>query len=449
VTAVKPADLVRPAAPPSQAPPPSQATPPPPPPAPQAQAQSAPTSIPAMPPVPAPKRTATLQGQAPPPARRPTIQPVEPAPAPPPPPRPTIDSEPTATEFFVLGEGAQLNDNAPAWLTNAPRPPTQPPPAQPAPVTAAPSIEAPPTTPAEPRSPWAAGASAPIAPVVAAAPAPAPIAPAPQSAPIAARSIPAEEIIDLLWFDPEAVPRVRARWPSIIDLLEFEPLDPRHDLPVDDPAGSRDRHHVFGVLTRAEPIDARGVAREMLEAIGERGRFTPPLVVVGGELRFPFDEIETLKTAAAAAKPLAKDDKKLTELLEMVNELLDTPLLTGSPSAVESLLRDLTSAVQQTRRALPVKYLDAHVERVLLEKRRYQRRTVFGGPCIRALLGQGSGALPVYLPDALAERLPLMTQLKVRMVAEVCPSQDQYESHPHALRVVALGRVMAWEGLRR
>ena len=201
------------------------------------------------------------------------------------------------------------------------------------------------------------------------------------------------------------------------------------------------------MLTRADATDARGVTREMLEAIGDRGRFTPPLVVIGGELRFPFDEIETLRTAAAAAKPLARDDKRLTDLLEMLGELLETPLLQGSPSAVDSLLRDLQAAVQQSKRALPVKYLDAHLERVLLEQRRYQRRTVFGGPCLRTLLTPG--ALPAYLPASLAEKLPLVTQLRARLIAEVNPSQDQYESHPHALRVVALGRVMALDGLRR
>jgi hypothetical protein len=86
---------------------------------------------------------------------------------------------------------------------------------------------------------------------------------------------------------------------------------------------------------------------------------------------------------------------------------------------------------------------------VLLEKRRYQRRTVLGGPCIRALLGRDAGAMPAYLPDDLATKLPLVTQLKARIVAEVGPSQDQYESHPYALRVVALARVIGTEGLRR
>jgi hypothetical protein len=582
-----------PPAPPPPAPPPpaphAHAAPPPAPPAPPAPSHP-PTlpgmqSIPAMPPV--PKRTTTLQGQ---PTRRPTIAPTDPPrPAPPPaepprpappaetirptyqqatfqqadaprppaapeppPPRHTIDSEPTATEFFTLGENTPLFDNAPAWLAQAPTsqrapaappvapapapaspphaappiapmaappiapppmaaqsvaappmaapvapppmaalpvapppmaalpvapppmaalpvappmagppppsialaepPPTAPPPAPllggPPPIPLA-ALDALPSLPGEPLSPWAAGtatASGTIAPVT--APAVAEGA-RPAVAPVPLRAPAPEEIIDLLWFDPEAVPRVRARWRKIVDDLDFEPLDPRHDLPVDEPARSRDRHHVFGVLTRAEPTDPRGVAREMLEAIGPHGRFTPPLVVIGGDLRFPFDEIETLKTAAAAAKPLAKDDKKLTDLLDMLGELLDTPLLQGSPSAVESLLRDLTAAIQQTRRPLPVRYLDAHIERVLLEKRRYQRRTVFGGPCLRALLGQGSGAVPAYLPEALADKLPLVTQMKARLVAEICPSQDQYESHPHALRVVALGRVVTMEGLRR
>jgi hypothetical protein len=67
---------------------------------------------------------------------------------------------------------------------------------------------------------------------------------------------------------------------------------------------------------------------------------------------------------------------------------------------------------------------------------------VFDGPCLRALLSKDAAALPAYLPEALADKLPLVTQMRARLIAEVSASQDQYESHPHALRVVALGRVM-------
>jgi hypothetical protein len=100
---------------------------------------------------------------------------------------------------------------------------------------------------------------------------------------------------------------------------------------------------------------------------------------------------------------------------------------------------------------LPVKFLDAHLERVLLEQRRYQKRTVFGAPMLRGLFtpAGSSAALPAYLPESVADKLPLVVQMKVRLIAEATASQDQYESHPQALRVVALGRAMAVDGWRR
>jgi acyl-CoA hydrolase len=107
--------------------------------------------------------------------------------------------------------------------------------------------------------------------------------------------------------------------------------------------------------------------------------------------------------------------------------------------------------VSQSKRPLPVKFLDAHLERVLLEQRRYQKRTVFGAPMLRGLFtpAGSSAALPAYLPESVADKLPLVVQMKVRLIAEAAASQDQYESHPQALRVVALGRAMAVDGWRR
>ncbi|MFS8070879.1 MAG: hypothetical protein ACMG6S_31315 [Byssovorax sp.] len=305
------------------------------------------------------------------------------------------------------------------------------------------------------RSPWAAASATPRGPT--APPTPTIAKPAPPSKASAARPStsasrpPPNDVLDLLWFDPDALPRIRGRFSRLIDQLEFEPLDPHHDLPVDDPKASRDRHHAFGVLTQAPVTDAPGISRAMVEAISDKGRFTPPLVVLSGELRFPFDEVEHLKAAAAAAKPLARDDKRLSDLLEMVGELVGTPLLQGSPGAVDSLLRDLSGAVSQSKRPLPVKFLDAHLERVLLEQRRYQKRTVFGAPMIRGLFtpAGSSAAVPAYLPEPVADKLPLVVQMKVRLIVEASSSQDQYESHPQALRVVALGRAMAVEAWRR
>jgi hypothetical protein len=307
----------------------------------------------------------------------------------------------------------------------------------------------------EPRSPWAGGAPISSSSSLLDAPMTTPAAQlplTPMSAPVATPApLPVRkpnEIVDLLWFDPESVPRIRARWPKIVDELDFEPLDPRHDLPVDDPAASRERHHAFGVLTRADTTETNGIGRAMLEAVDDGGRFTPPLVVLVGELRLPLDEVETLKATAGSAKPLAKDDKKLADLLDSINDLIGTPLLEG-PGVVDGMLREIRDAVAQSKRTLPVKYLDQHVERVLLEQRKYQRRTVFGKPCVRALLGGSrDGGVPVYLPEDVSAKLPLVSQLKVRIIAEAHTSQDQYESHVHALKVVALGRIVSTEGMR-
>jgi hypothetical protein len=340
--------------------------------------------------------------------------------------------------------------------------PAAPAPVAPAPV--APAPVAPPIPAAQPvreTSPWAAGASSAVGTaafvnltsthVVEEPPPPAPEpAPKPREAARASKRA-TNDVVELLWFDPSAVARVRSRYPSIIDQLEFEPLDPKHDLPLDDPQASRDRHHTFGVLTRASPIDGRGIVRAMLDAVGESGRFTPPIVLVTGELRFPFDEVEVLKATVAAVTPLAGagDDLKLKATLEAAGEVLKAPLL-QTPSQVETSTQQLRDALNPQKRGLPSGYLDAHVERVMLAERRYQKRTIFGDEHVRALLVPSgeSSAIPAYLPATLSTRLPLVTKLKVKVLAEAHSQQDQYESHPHALKVIALGRVLSFEGYR-
>lgn len=314
--------------------------------------------------------------------------------------------------------------------------------------------------PAVPRevSPWAAAAAA--GPMV--TPTHTPVA-----APAVTSALPAEEhrapvpavrvsrratvdIVDLLWFDPAGVPRIRSAFSSIVDELEFEPIDPKHDLPMDDPNASRDRHDIFGVLTRASSTDGRGLARSMLDCVSETGRFTPPVVAMAGEIRFPFDEVEFLSAMIAGISPLVTpDNKKLEDALIAAREVQKTPML-QAPSSIESVVGDLREALRQTKRASMITQLDAHIERVLLEQRKYQKRAVFGDEQIRALFvpaGENM-QIPTYLPASLATKLPLVLRMKVRLLAEAHAQQDQYESHAQALRVVALGRVVAIEGWR-
>jgi hypothetical protein len=85
-----------------------------------------------------------------------------------------------------------------------------------------------------------------------------------------------------------------------------------------------------------------------------------------------------------------------------------------------------------------------HTRRLLLEQRSYQKRDLWSDSFLRAVIapaGEGS-AIPAYLPASLAKQLPLFARFPARLLAEAFPQQDQAESCPVALRVVALGRVV-------
>lgn len=290
-------------------------------------------------------------------------------------------------------------------------------------------------------------------------------APAPQAVikPIAPTNtnkfhrLPSNDVLDLLWYDDAFVPRIRANWEELVTELDFEPADPRKDLNAEDPEKTRTRHNVFGILTDGEMVEPSGISRVINEAVNQKGRFTPPLTLTGGELRFPFDEVETLKAMIVAMTPFLGSDKRLKEMVDGMTELLKTPYLQGSTGIVDKLVRDLRNQFRESNKSLPSTYLDGHVERLLLEQRRYAIRKVFGGEFIRGLLtvyvsdgfSKGSDAsIPVYMPKSLDQTLPMLVSMKVRLIVECHLQQDPYDTSPYALRTVALGRAYQLDALR-
>ena len=257
------------------------------------------------------------------------------------------------------------------------------------------------------------------------------------------------DIIDLLWFHPESAPKLREhpKWKPILDKLKPPPrdLDFDDEPPPEDPPEVRDKRDVFAVITKGDTTDAEGIQEAIADAVADDGTFTPPLVLVPGELSFPFDELETLKATVTAVTPLIAGDKKLKETVDTVNELLKTPWLQSSSGVAEGLTLRVKEAFAQGNRMLPPSYLDTHTDRMLLEQRHYQKRTVFGELWIRSvLLPAGSQQpMPAYLPESLAKKLPMFQRFKARLIAEAHMQQDEYENHPAALKVVALGRVVA------
>jgi hypothetical protein len=362
------------------------------------------------------------------------------------------------------------------------RVPAPVPPVAPAPVTPAPPAVAP--APIE-SSPWASGAASaavapppvtPAPPAVFAAPAPdstlgvnaasnaaalastawsARPAPAPASSPLPTVSSPvrpsprmdSREIVHLVWYDIDSVPRIRRRpaFRPILEELESVPLDADLGDPAlaKDPAEMEDRRDVFEILARGPLADAEGVSEALTDAVREDGKLVPPVVLVSGEITFPFDELETLKATVTTVTPLVgPNDETLRVTVELAKDFLRTPGLLSAPAVAEGLTSRIKDAFNGGKRMVPAGYLEAQTERVLLEHRHYQKRSVLGKPHLRGLISLSGSATPIpaYLPADVAALLPLFPRWKARLCAEVRLPEDHQETQPSALRVLAIAR---------
>lgn len=257
--------------------------------------------------------------------------------------------------------------------------------------------------------------------------------------------------VELLWHDPAFVENVRKDRTLRAILDERNKASPKKkteakpdNAPRPNGPDPKDREDVAAILTLGQPQGIEGLAYVIADAIDERGTFRPPLLLLAGDLEFPFDEVETLKATVAAVTPLSTGDKKLKELIDAVGELMRTPWLQAAGSVTDKLTAQIKETFAAGNRLLPSGYLETHTEKILLENRHYQKRALLGQTWIRALLGSSgtSTRVPTYIPHALARELPMYQRFSVRLIAEVRAQIDQYETHTCALRVVALGRLL-------
>jgi hypothetical protein len=329
-------------------------------------------------------------------------------------------------------------------------PPPLPPPAVPLPVAPA-TVAA--VTAAAPLvdSPWVKGAAA-----VAAAPAFVPQAlPRPEPVKIVAAPLPAAtpgnsgEILELLWFEADAVPRIRRtrEWKPILDALEQRPVDRDLDDPAlaAEPMEMEDRREVFEILAHAASTDAAGVDRTLYAGVRSDGKFVPQLALLAAELTFPFDELGTLRATVSTVGPLVTPgDEALRAAVASAKEFLETADELTPPQTADTMTARVREAWAQSKRTLNESHLQEQTDRVLLSQRRYQKRIVFGAPHLRCLVRVDDAPLiPAYLPESLANKLPMFQRFRARLIAEAHQQADQYETHGVALRVVVLARVTA------
>lgn len=389
------------------------------------------------------------------------------------PPRPSAQSSPSWSAVTAPPAIDPLAQSASSWGAAAPAletaqspslpaqgalPPPAPPPrrpmgssswevAPPAPVSA-PALVA---SAAVSGSPWAAGSAGQPRETIGMAAAAGALALAdPKYEPLPAERAavdPGSRAVQLLWFNPDSVARIRRvpRWKQLLEDLVREPLD--RDL--DEGGGSgepweiEDRREVFEVLARGAQSDARGVEEALDTARGAGGKLVPPLVLVEGELEVQLDELEALKAAATTAAPLVTPmDEGLRAAVEAADKFLARPGISSMPAVCEGLHTRIREAFAREKKGLPGDYLDKQVERALLSGRHYQKREVLGGTFLRGMIwipGEREGVLG-YVPEELGKKLPMYRRVGVRMIGEVVPRQEQFEAQAIALKVVGVGR---------
>jgi hypothetical protein len=254
-------------------------------------------------------------------------------------------------------------------------------------------------------------------------------------------------LLELLWFDAAEVARIRLvkEWAALLrPPPKKAPVQRGAPPPPPDPPSvgvQTERADVAAVLARAGSAKLAAIDAAITGALGNEGDLEAPLLVVAGELELGFDKLELLKATTATATPLGGADKRLKEVLDLVAEMSKTDL-EFAPETIDRLVGRVREAWSKANRQLPTDHIEALPERMLLERRQYAKRTLLDGEWIRATVTVDGVAVPAYLPEALSKRLPLYRRFAARAIVEAIPQQDQYETSPIALRVVALGRAL-------
>jgi hypothetical protein len=245
----------------------------------------------------------------------------------------------------------------------------------------------------------------------------------------------ASEHIELVWFDPNAVPRIRALITEA-GTVSWQKGDPGVG---GDPREIKDRRDVLRTLARVRAVDEAGLDHAVALAFHDDGCFEPPVVLVGGEVCVAFDECETLRASVTVTTPFIGADKRLREVVTAGADALKTDL---PGDIAEGFTARIEETFAQGPRLVAPGYLQECIERLLLEGRRYQKKTILGERRIRVLLTPAGGQTPIptYLPEAASATLPGFRRFRARAVVEVRPQADQYETHRDALLVLALGR---------
>jgi hypothetical protein len=256
-----------------------------------------------------------------------------------------------------------------------------------------------------------------------------------------------ESISRLLWFDPASVRGIceKPEWRQLLRGTYSGDEADTTPSPTTKGEDGNASEHVYDVIARGTPARAHTIEAAVAELAASGRNFVAPLVLSAGQLYFNFDEIAMLRATLTVITPYLSGDAELAQLAADARAFLDLPWLESGGGTADELTARLRDTFNNVSRPLPPGYLEAQAQRIVVEERRFQRRRLQGRSWIRCSFVpiKSRASIPTYLPDSLAQDLPMLQHFETRLIAEAHLYQDQYESHPIALKVVALTRVVS------
>ncbi len=275
------------------------------------------------------------------------------------------------------------------------------------------------------------------------------VEPAPMSqnylAPGDVQSIPGPSSAQLrAYLDPPAVSLTKLFWHDgtcVDDLEKQAPWDAViAGLPPIKSDRERRRLAMQEVLRRGEPVTVDTLEAVFRDAAGEPW-YAPPYVVSAGQVAVSYDEVSRLRAAITSAMPHAGG--RLREIVSQARELLTLPWLDDAGGIADELVTRIREAFDEAAADAPPGYLDAQIEHMLVADRAYRYITLWGRNWVRAsFTPRGARAgIPAYISESAANQLPMFRHFEALVLAAVDLREDQYETHPLALRLCALARV--------
>lgn len=254
-------------------------------------------------------------------------------------------------------------------------------------------------------------------------------------------------LIECTALRPDVGPRLRANWPEFTDEAAPAPsmadqLRAAFDPPAPEaPTPATVRRWSLRVMTRGTCSRANELRKALSASLQAEDDGEPPMRLATGELRLAFDELETLKATVAAAASHGEDDEAVAAAVAKGKAFLgDAALQKSRDAAAELTLRIRRATVEAA--SVDDGEIRRRVERTLVGDRAYSKRTLFGAKHLRASLVRDGEVVACYLPESMADALPLYAAFSARVIGEVFHRQDQDEESPVALLVGVLGRLI-------